>query len=104
MHASGLDLVTEKFMEIALYTLPTFLVLLHSTIPCHLTHLSLELYYAETANFVLQLEAHLQAPSVEHFPENYYIVERSACHVACTGPRHCSRKTTTEKLTLKRIS
>ena len=69
-------------MEIALYALLTFLVLLHSTIPCHLTHRSLKLYFAETAKFFLQLKAHLQAPSVEHFPENYYIVE--AVSLSCS--------------------
>jgi hypothetical protein len=96
MHASSLDLVTEKSMEIALYALPTFLVLLHSTTAYHQTHRSLELYHAETAKFVLQVEAQLQATSVEHFPENYYIVEQSACHVLCRGPRHCFRTTPTE--------
>jgi hypothetical protein len=97
-NSSDLDLVTGGSI---LYALPTFLVLLHSAISCHLTHLSLELYYAETAKLVLQLEAHLQATSVKQFPENYDIFERSACHEACWSPRQCSRKTTTETLTLK---
>jgi hypothetical protein len=74
MNSTDLDLVTEESMEKAFYALPTFLVLLRSAITCHLTYLSLALYYAEATKCVLLLEAHLQATSVEQFPENYDIV------------------------------
>jgi hypothetical protein len=74
-NSSDLDLVAEESMEMVLYALPTFLLLLLSTITCHTTHRSLETCYAETAKFVSQLEAHLQAPSVEQFTGNYDIFE-----------------------------
>jgi hypothetical protein len=47
-----------------------------------ITHNALELCCAETTNYALNLEAHLQTVPVELFPENHDIVEQSTGQVA----------------------
>jgi hypothetical protein len=56
-----------------------------STTAGHLPHSALEFRLVETTTSASELEAKLQAAPAEQFPENYDILEQSACQVADRG-------------------
>jgi hypothetical protein len=80
-----LDLVIGEAMQSVPNIQSTFLDMSCSTTAGHLPHSMLEFCYAETTTPASQLEAHLQAAWVEHFPGNHDITEQSACWIAARG-------------------
>jgi hypothetical protein len=85
-------LATEEAMQSALDVQSTFLDMSRPTTADNLPHSALELRRAETTISASQLEAHLQAASVEQLTENHDIVEQSACHVKVRGSRQRLRR------------
>jgi hypothetical protein len=65
------------------------MAMLRSTTAELLPHIALELRRIETTTSASQIEAYLQAASVEQYPENHDITEQSACQVLDGTPRQC---------------